>query len=97
GIVLIPRWGIRTLTYINSLIRPFDRGLEDHSKLDELVDATSNVTSLKDYVLVGCGVFLAAIGEGSACYENLSATACWPKSSVPSCKTRRPKGPSAAS
>jgi hypothetical protein len=46
-IVLIPRWGIGTPTYINSLIRPFDRRLDDHSKLDELADATSNVTSLK--------------------------------------------------
>jgi hypothetical protein len=46
-IVLIPRWGIGTPTYINSLIRLFDRRLDDHSKLDELADATSNVTSLK--------------------------------------------------
>jgi|SRR5262245_2853402 len=47
-IVLIPRWGIRVPTYINSLIRPIERQLDEvHSDLDELADSTSNVTSLK--------------------------------------------------
>jgi hypothetical protein len=45
-IVLIPRWGIATPTYINSLIRSFDNSVEHHSKL-ELADASANVTPLK--------------------------------------------------
>jgi hypothetical protein len=45
-IVLIPRWGIATPTYINSLIRSFDNSVEHRPKL-ELADASPNVTSLK--------------------------------------------------
>jgi flagellar biosynthesis chaperone FliJ len=45
-IVLIPRWGIRAPTYVNSLIRGRDRSPRVHSKSDELVGLQSNVTPL---------------------------------------------------
>jgi hypothetical protein len=43
-IVLIPRWGIRTPTYINALI---ERGVGLHSKAHDAVDTASNVMQLK--------------------------------------------------
>jgi hypothetical protein len=46
-IVLIPRWGIRNPTYINSLIRSGKRNVADH---DDPADSTSNVTQLKKKV-----------------------------------------------
>jgi hypothetical protein len=45
NIVLIPRWGIWSPTYINSLIRK--RALAGEQKVDELADITSNVMQLK--------------------------------------------------
>jgi hypothetical protein len=46
-IVLIPRWGIWSPTYINSLIRSGKRNIADH---DDPADSTSNVTQLKKKV-----------------------------------------------
>jgi hypothetical protein len=43
-IVLIPRWGIWSPTYINSLIRSGKRNVADH---DDPADSMSNVTQLK--------------------------------------------------
>ena len=45
-IVLIPRWGIRSPTYVNSLIRQADRGIPHQPDNDHAVDVTSNVTLL---------------------------------------------------
>jgi hypothetical protein len=49
-IVLIPRWGIWSPTYINSLIRSAKRNLVGDPQVDDGADSTSNVTQLKKKV-----------------------------------------------
>jgi hypothetical protein len=49
-IVLIPRWGIRVPTYINSLVRASERSFSAHPKVDASADVTSNVTTLSKKV-----------------------------------------------
>jgi hypothetical protein len=45
-IVLIPRFGIRVPTYINSLIRAGEQRPGIRAKVDDAPDAASNVTTL---------------------------------------------------
>jgi hypothetical protein len=49
-IVLIPRWGIWSPTYINSLIRFAKRNLVGDTQIADPADSTSNVTQLKKRV-----------------------------------------------
>jgi hypothetical protein len=46
-IVLIPRWGIRFPTYIDSLIRSQARSPDAYPHADDADESTSNVTPLK--------------------------------------------------
>jgi hypothetical protein len=46
-IVLIPRWGIRIPTYINSLFQSVTRSTGVGPQVDDPTDSTSNVTQLK--------------------------------------------------
>jgi hypothetical protein len=45
-IVLIPRWGVRVPTYINSLFGDGERTSAVHAKSDDVAESASNVTSL---------------------------------------------------